>query len=143
MKELVVDRISGSKRKFKSPRCKVLDQPDVKDTMETLHAHFVLVPADKAANNVILVCKKYYIEILVKELGTSTLGNTKSTYTPCTESFHDTLKTHVNFVNSVGLQMSEEDKNSPYLYWTSELHKTPFKHRFIAGSSKCTTKDLP
>ena len=38
--------------------------------------------------------------------------------------------------------MSEEDKNLPYLYWTPKLHKIPFKHRFIAGSSKCTTKDL-
>ena len=38
--------------------------------------------------------------------------------------------------------MSEEDKNLPYLYWTPKLHKVSFKHRFIAGSSKCTTKDL-
>ena len=38
--------------------------------------------------------------------------------------------------------MSEEDKNLPYLYWTPKLHKVPFKHCFIAGSSKCTTKDL-
>ena len=38
--------------------------------------------------------------------------------------------------------MSEEDKNLPYLYQTPKLHKTSFKNRFIAGSSKCTTKDL-
>ena len=38
--------------------------------------------------------------------------------------------------------MSEEDKDLPYLYWTSKLHKAPFKHRFIAGSSKCTTKEF-
>ena len=38
--------------------------------------------------------------------------------------------------------MSEEDKNLPYLYWTPKLHKVPFKHRFITGSSKCTKKDL-
>ena len=38
--------------------------------------------------------------------------------------------------------MSEEGKNLPYLYWTLKLHKVPFKHRFIAGSSKCTTKDF-
>ena len=37
----------------------------------------------------------------------------------------------------------QERQESPlsYLYWTPKLHKTPFKHRFIAGSSKCTTKD--
>ena len=39
--------------------------------------------------------------------------------------------------------MSEENKKLPYLYWTPKLHKVPFKYRFIAGSSKCTTKDLP
>ena len=38
--------------------------------------------------------------------------------------------------------MSEEDKSLPYLYWTPKLHKVLFKHRFIAGSSKCITKDL-
>ena len=38
--------------------------------------------------------------------------------------------------------MSEEVKNLPYLYRTSKSHKVPFKHRFIAGSSKCATKDL-
>ena len=38
--------------------------------------------------------------------------------------------------------MSEEDKNLPYLYWTPKLHKVRFKHCLIAGSSKCTTKDL-
>ena len=60
LKELVADRISNLKGHFKSPKCKVLDQPDVKNTLHKLHANYVLVPADKAANNVILVCKKYY-----------------------------------------------------------------------------------
>ena len=36
---------------------------------EKLYADFVLVPAHKAANNVIMVCKKYYIKTLVKEPG--------------------------------------------------------------------------
>ena len=38
--------------------------------------------------------------------------------------------------------MSEEDQNLPHLYWTPKLHKSPYKHRSIAGSSRCTTKDL-
>ena len=60
LKELVADRISNLKGHFKSPDCKVLDQPDVKDTFHKLHANYVLVPAAKAANNVIVVCEKYY-----------------------------------------------------------------------------------
>ena len=49
------------------PRC-CFNQPHAKGTLEKLHAHFVLhvVSADKVANNVIVVCKKYHIETLVK-----------------------------------------------------------------------------
>ena len=103
---------------------------------------FVYVLTDRAANNVIVLCKEYYIETLVQDLGINTTSNTDPTYIPCTESFDDILRTHANFVNSMGLEMSEEDKNVPYLYWTPKLQKTPFKRRFIAGSSKRTTKDL-
>ena len=69
LKELVADHISNLKGLFKSPKCKVLDQLDVKDTLHKLPANYVLVPADKAANNVITVCKKYFIDMPVKKLG--------------------------------------------------------------------------
>ena len=69
LKELVADRILNLKGHLKSPKCKVLDQPDVKDTLHKVHANYVLVIADNTANNVIIVCKKYYIDPLVKELG--------------------------------------------------------------------------
>ena len=142
LKELVTDRISNLKRHLKSPKCKVLDQPDVKDTLHKLQTNYVLVPPDKAANNVIIVCKKYYIDILVKELGINNVNISNPTYIPIDDSLETIMKSHNQFITSVGLEMSEEDQNLPYLYWTPKLHKSPYKHRFIAGSSKCTTKDL-
>ena len=57
IKELVVERISSLKEKIRSPKQKILNDPDVKDTLSRLHDDFVLVPADKAANNVTVVCK--------------------------------------------------------------------------------------
>ena len=138
-----MERISSLKNKIRSPKQKILSDPDVKDTLRRLHDDFVLVPADKAANNVILVCKKYYIETLIKELGINITNiSPNSTYFPLTDSFHEILKSHCKFIESVGLETFKEDKNLSYLYWTPKLHKVPFKHRFIAGSSKCTTKDL-
>ena len=107
-----------------------------------LHANYVLVPADKAANNVIIVCKKYYIDTLVKELGINNVNINNPTYIPIDDSFETIMKSHDQFITSVGLEISEENQNLPYLYWTPKLHKSPYKHRFIAGSSKCTTKDL-
>ena len=47
---LVVDPFSGLK--LKSQKCKLLNQPDVKETLEKLQDDFVLVSAKKAAINV-------------------------------------------------------------------------------------------
>ena len=80
--ELVADRISDLKGHFKSPKCKVVDQPDVKGTLHKLHANYVLVPAYKAANIVIVVCKKYHIDTLVKELGINNVNSKNPTYIP-------------------------------------------------------------
>ena len=142
LKELVTDRISNLKGRFKSPKCKVLHQPDVKDTLHKLQTNYVLVPADKAANNVIIVCKKYHIDTPVKELGINNVNISNPTHIPIDDSFETIVKSHNQFITSVGLEMSEEDQNLPYLYWTPKLHKSPYKHWFIADSSKCKTKDL-
>ena len=104
---------------------------------------FFLVPAEKAVNNVIIVCKKYYIDTLVKELGINNVNIDNPTYIPIDDSFETIVKSHNQFITSWGLEMSEEDQNLPYLYWTPKLHRSPYKHRFIAGSSECMTKDLP
>ena len=102
----------------------------------------IIVAVSISANNVIVVCKKYYIDTLVKELGINNINSNNPTYIPIDDSFETIIKGHNQFITLVGLEMSEEDQNLPYLYWTSKLHKSPYKHRFIAGSSKCTTKDL-
>ena len=57
-------------------------------------------------------------------------------------SSEDIVNTHDTFMKSFGIELSDDDKRLPYLYWTPKLHESPVKHRFIAGSSKCTTKQL-
>ena len=42
--------------------------------MEILHSKYVFAPADKAANNVIIIWKRYYVDVLKEEL------NSTSTY---------------------------------------------------------------
>ena len=111
LKELVTDCISNLKghfkSNFKSPKCKVLDQPDVNDTLHKLQTNYVLVPADKAATNVIIVCKKYYIDTLVKELGINNVNISNPTCIPIDDSFETIVKSHKQFITSVGLEMSK------------------------------------
>ena len=65
-----------------------------------------------------------------------------STYTSCQMSSEDIVNTHNTFTKSLSIELSDDDKRLSYLYWTPKLHKSPVKHRFVAGSSKCTTKQL-
>ena len=90
----------------------------------------------------IIVCKKYYIDIPVKDLEISNVNINNPTYILTDDSFETILKSHNQFITSVGLEMSEEDQNLPYLHWTPKLHESPYKPRFISGSSKCMTKSL-
>ena len=89
-----------------------------------------------------VVCKKYYTDTLIKNLGINNINKNNQTYVPIDDSFETIVKSHNNFITSVRSEMSEEDQNLPYLYWTPKLHKSPYKHWFIAGSSKRRTKDL-
>ena len=57
-------------------------------------------------------------------------------------SSEDIVNTQATLMKSLGIELSDDDKRLPYLYWTPKLHKSPVKHRFIAGFSECITKQL-
>ena len=41
-----------------------------------------------------------------------------------------------------GLFVDKDHSKLPLLYWLPKLHKWPYKSRFIANSSACTTTEL-
>ena len=47
----------------------IFSYPDVVKELSRLHENFVIVPADKTSNNYTFVCKRYYVDILIEELG--------------------------------------------------------------------------
>ena len=46
----------------------VLKDPDAKKELKILHDKFVLLPIDKAGNNVAIICKYFYAKTLYREL---------------------------------------------------------------------------
>jgi len=67
----------------------------------------VVVPADKASNNIVFVCKTYYIDCLVKQLGiNNNRGN--PTYTPTSLSKEEILSNHKSFISSFGLSIKDD-----------------------------------
>ena len=60
--KFIDEKVASLKQRNISKRKKhVLKSRVNLDNLNKLHDNFVLVPADKASNNVIVVCKKYYI----------------------------------------------------------------------------------
>ena len=84
---------------------------------------------------------RYYVDILIEELGLHLLpGN--PTYNLTDFSASKVLDNHKSVLTSFGIQTTNEELDLPYIYWFRKMHKNPYKHRFIAGSSKCSTKPL-
>ena len=119
----------------------IFKDPDVIKELTYLQEHYVITPADKASNNYTFTCKKYYFDSLVKELGlNSTPGN--PTYTPTNLSASEIIDNHKSALASFGFDTTNLDLDLPYLYCIPKMHKNPYKQRFIAGSSKCSTKSV-
>ena len=107
-----------------------------KDYLSYLHDTFVLVPADKASNNVIVVYKKYYLDVVIKEL------NSTSTYREVCSDCTSVGFRHLDYMVMNGVNVQPQHEQLPSFYWLPKLHKTPYSSRFIAASNKCTTKQL-
>ena len=52
-----------------------LKQDAVIQNLNELHEKYVFVPIDKAANNIVIICKKYYVTVILKEIGILDSGN--------------------------------------------------------------------
>ena len=113
---------------------------DVLKCLTSLQQKYVIVPADKASNNVVFVCKSYYISCLLRELDKS--ENSNKTYTPTTFSKGEIINNQLSVLSSFGISVKKEDHQLPSMYWLPKLHKTPYKERYIASSYKCSTKEL-
>ena len=105
--------------------------------IQELHRKYVLIPADKAANNVVVVWRLHYFNTLKQEL-----SGTKA-YEETSEDEKSVLFWHCNDVAlKFSVNVKEQQDKLPTMYWLPKLHKRPCKARFIANSSACTTTEL-
>ncbi len=128
--------------------CIVLDDKKVKDYLEEFHEKYVITPTDKAGNNFSIVCKKFYIKCLMKELDllkepkkAKPLSANK-TYQRLKIKANDVVKRHVKYMKKHNISLDESQQKLPFLYWIPKMHKNPSKQRYIAASHSRSTKPL-
>ena len=106
----------------------------LKQAIQEFHRKYVLVPADKAANNVVVVCS---LNTLKQEL-----DGTRA-YLETDTNEMSVVNVHLNdFPVKFSVCVNEGQDKLPTMYWLPKLHKRPYKARFIANSSSCTTFEL-
>ena len=99
----------------------------LKQGIQEFHRKYVLVPADKAANNVVVVCMLHYINTLKQELdGTRAYQETDTDEMSVVNAYLNELP--VTF----SVCVNEGQGKLPTIYWLPKLHKRPYKARFIA-----------
>ncbi|MCP4978369.1 MAG: hypothetical protein GY931_19660 [Maribacter sp.] len=121
--------------------------PQQKINIARLQKSFIIAPADKAGNNYIFVCKKYYLECLCKELGVKWLANKwtvdgNAVYKPVPCNKEDLLKLHDLISGQFNASIDIRNKTLPMIFAVPKLHKNPYKFRYISGASKSSMRPL-
>jgi hypothetical protein len=122
IRSLVQGRIRKLKNCVNSRSKSVFKDQEAVKWLSSLYDNYVIVPADKASNNIVFVCKPYYYECLPKELGinNNTSGNT--TYKPISFDKDEILANHRSFMISLNIPSGKESEDLPYSYWIPKLH---------------------
>ncbi len=151
--KLVADKIGSLSAKFF--RCiprdlhsrlspPFLSDPSLRDALRNLHGDFVLVPADKAEGNVVVVCKRFYIQQVAKELGFGNEEHKDCTFERVKDSKEEIVKRVNQLLNDsrrfCKMVAPDEWQNLASFYWTAKMHKSPFSFRFITASNRCVNK---
>ena len=141
LNECIGNRIDVLRRKKKPMlrKVQVLKNGMESEYLKQFHQQFVLVPADKAGNNIIVVCKKYYVDVVIKELMNVGLP---STYVASNDSHDHIVSKHLYDLRQWNINVPSVMEQLPAFYWLPKLHKDPYGSRFIAASNRCTTKPL-
>ena len=139
--ELVENRVRILKsRKVPSVTKPVLQNEEIKTSLSELHNKFVIVPIDKASNNIAIICKRFYIQKLLDEVGVP--GDASPTYKLSNRDPSEVIDNNESLCEKFGISLEERLKTLPFMYWIPKMHYNPPRARFIIASSTCSTKPL-
>ena len=123
-----------------------LEKDEVKRSLKMLKSKYIICSIDKASSNFSFICKKFYVQTLVNEMGfdditLDSIGN--DTYKPCSEdeSFYVDKISNI-LMERFNVKVDDKNLRLARIFWNPKLHKNPYKARFIAGARFCVTKQL-
>ena len=87
-----------------------------------LHNKFVVVPIDKASNNVAFVCQRNYAQVFINNIGLNNVDNITSGYKKATKPVNRTESGDISFLkNKFNIEVTEIN-NKNFLRYTGLLN---------------------
>ena len=123
IKDIVCNKIKTLQKRIKQPPHPILKNPEVESCLQNMHENYVFAPADKASNNVIIICKKFYYKVIIDELGLLDTNSTSATYEKINVSPETLLDKHQQFLSKFNIQFSDEHARLPNFFSNPKVHK--------------------
>ena len=93
------DTLKELKTKVKFSKVKeVLKNPKIISYLNILQEQYAMCPIDKAAKNIGFICKKYFVQVILKQLGL--LNTTSNNDSQVNDSVHNVLQQQNNTLDS-------------------------------------------
>ena len=111
---------------------RVIYKKDKKDNinfkyLKNFQKAFVITPVDKASKNIGIICKKFYLEVLKKEIESANFQTSSNETHAVISDYSKLLKDNYNY-NPIHVPTA-----LPFIYWIPKFHKTPVGTRFITS----------
>ena len=112
---LVDEKIRRLKRSVKRHKTNpVLKREEVISYLEKSQEKYVLVPIDKAANNFAIICKRFYVSVILKEIGI--LGSGNKTYEKSGNDLREIILLNLEHNKRLNLESGIHDEKLPIMY---------------------------
>ena len=135
--ELLVQQISQLKCRYRNKLAtykSVFCIDEAKRELDVLHKYFVFCSVDKASKNLAIICKRYYIDTLLKEC----MDNASRFQKINTSDF--IVPEHKVQLSKMRLDALSDDL--PYMFFLPKFHKEILSQRFVVSYANCTMKPL-
>ena len=109
-------------------------------TLFYLKGDFVVVPIDKAANNMAFICEHFYVFTIDCHLLNWDDNNNHAFINKKTED--QIIKEHRLYLSKHKINLTNIMQDLPVMYWIRKINKNPISFRFTIASPVCSTKPL-
>jgi hypothetical protein len=113
---------------------------NIKNKIKLLQDKFVFSCIDKASKNYSIICKNFYIDLVLKEVGFHSGGN--DTYELCDNPKDQIIDDLRKKSTQLGIIPTTDSLTLPFIQITPKMHKNPIGSRTIISSRRCVTKQL-